>query len=493
MRLFEFVLLLVVTILPFVKRRLIRITGSGTLLLSLGFLAVLHLIVEGYRWQMIPVYVLILFLGWRIHAVHPDLPARLTISRLTGYAAATILIVLGWTLPMVLPVFSLPEPSGNYSVGTEQILLKTDMNEPTTDDPSDTRELMVKIWYPSETDGSDHESEKYVDTGSRAGFATKYGLSPSMLSYLDYVDTHVYPGIPVAEGSFPVLLFSHGYGSKATGYYALLSEIASRGYIIVNMNHTGESLGATFPDGRITYFDYGYQQRISSGSMDLIEPVIEAFQKGLPYEERHPIVRNAALEYFEGRVQDRWAEDMIHVLDQLKLWNDRGFLMGRLDLDRIGVFGHSVGGGAAGNLSMKDSRIKAAANLDGIQWGTRIDSLSRIPFLYMSADWPEDHEDINAHIYKNKSTDVFYETRLLNSGHPNFMDIPFMIPVRSLAGTGTIDPYLGMEIINGVVTSFFDKHLKQQPNADPVTVAAQFEVLEMIVHRGDSLQGMVEY
>jgi hypothetical protein len=137
---------------------------------------------------------------------------------------------------------------------------------------------------------------------------------------------------------------------------------------------------------------------------------------------------------------------------------------------------------------MKDDRIKAAVNLDGIQWGSMIDSTYRIPYLYVSADWPAEHEDINSHVYINKSHDYFYETKLLKSGHPNFMDIPFMIPVKSLAGTGEIDPFQGNEIVTRLVTSFFDRHLKDIEEADPQKIGDQYELLEMTVFKGDSIK-----
>ena len=222
--------------------------------------------------------------------------------------------------------------------------------------------------------------------------------------------------------------------------------------------------------------------------MTVIQPLIDAFKNKKSYEERHPIVRKATLNYFEGSVQDRWAEDMIITMDLLEKWNVEGSLKGKLDLDKIGVFGHSVGGGAVGNVAMKDDRVKAAVNLDGIQWGNKIDSLYHIPYLYVSADWPAEHEDINSHVYKYKSTDYFYETKLLKSGHPNFMDIPFMIPVKSLAGTGEIDPYLGTEIVTKLVTSFFDRHLKNDQAVDPQNVGEQYDMLELTVYKGDSIK-----
>lgn len=488
MRTFEIIMLLVLTIVPFVKRPLLQHLKPGYVLLFLGVLLSLHFIFEGWRWQMIPAYLLVAILAWRLKAVDVSKTVRLSFLRIIGFFGLSVLTLLAWVFPMVLPVFSLPEPSGPYSVGTEMIHVQTQKDELITKEPADKRELMLKIWYPSETDVSSIKSEKYVDDASRSGFAMKYGLPPAALNYLDRVETYAFTGIHAADGSFPVLIFSHGYGSKATGYYALLTEIASQGYVIINMNHTFESLGATFPDGKTAYFDYDFQRENSSEGMKVMEPLIEAFKNELAFEERHPIVRKAVKEFYESKSVDRWSEDMVSIIDLLELWNKKGFLKDKLDLDKLGVFGHSNGGGAAGMVGLKDSRVKAAANLDGITWGNLIDSTYNIPFLYVSADWPAEHQDINSHIYINKSNDYFYESKLLNSGHPNFMDIPFMIPVKSLAGTGEIDPYLGMEIVTKLVTSFFDKHLKNVQHENLQNIGDQYDLLEMKVYQGDSIK-----
>ena len=488
MRIFEIILLLALTILPFVKRPLIKHIRPTYIIVFLGVLLSLHLIFEGWRWQMVPAYILLIIYAWRLKAIDISKPVSLTFLRVMGFIGIAMVAIIAWILPMVLPVFLLPEPSGSYSVGTEMVHVQTDRDESITKDPTDQREFMVKIWYPSQTDVSSMKGETYIDNAGRSGFAVKYGLPPGALNYLDRVKTYAFSGIPVADDSFPVLVFSHGYGSKATGYYALLSEIASQGYIIINMNHTYESLGVTYPDGSIKYFDYDFQNEIAAETMTVIQPLIDAFKDGLSYDERHPIVRNTTLNYFEGRVQDRWAEDMIVTIDLLDKWNTEGLLKGKLDLDKIGVFGHSVGGGSAGNLAMKDNRVKAAANLDGIQWGNKIDSTYQIPYLYVSADWPAEHEDINSHVYKYKSHDYFYESKLLKSGHPNFMDIPFMIPVNSLAGTGDIDPYLGTEIVTNLVTSFFDRHLKNELNVHPENIGEQYDLLQIAVYQGDSIK-----
>lgn len=481
MQFFEILLLATLTLLPFTHRKLAAKIKPDVQLFALGVLLVLHIVFDGWRWQMTPAYILILLVGWNIKASELIYARFSGFLRFLGYVGIITLLALGWLLPNLLPVFELPEPTGQYTVGTTDIHFKTDLKEEITADTTDYRELIIKLWYPSEADISDMEPEVYVDPASREGFVTKYGLPANTLNYLDYVETHVYDGIDVAKGTFSVLIFSHGYGSKATGYYALLSELASHGYIVVNMNHTYESLGTTFPDGRKTYFDYAFQNQIASGNMEVIQPVIDAFREGLDYEQRHETVREASLNYFEGRIQDRWASDIIEVLNELPDWNKMELLQGSMNLDKIGALGHSVGGGTAGNVALKDDRIQAAVNLDGIQWGSKIDTTYHIPYLYVSADWPADHEDINAHVYKYKSSHTFYEAKLLKSGHPNFMDIPFMVPVPTLAGTGNIDPYLGAKIVNELVVSFFDRHLKNEQNADPRAVEKAYKELQMVV------------
>ena len=278
MRTLEIILLLVVTIFPFVKRPLLKRIRPTYVLAFLGALLALHLLIEGWRWQMIPAYLLIGILAWRIKVIEPDQASRLSLVRGIGFFGMTVVMVVGWILPLALPVFTLPTPSGAYRVGTEMVHVKTDKDESISSDPTDQRELMLKIWYPSKTDVSSKKGETYLNDASRDGFAMKYGLPAGALNYLDRVETHAYEGIPIADESFPVLIFSHGYGSKAYGYYALLSEIASQGYVIINMNHSYESLGVTFPDGRITYFDYDYQHKVAAETMTVIQPLIDAFK-----------------------------------------------------------------------------------------------------------------------------------------------------------------------------------------------------------------------
>ena len=82
------------------------------------------------------------------------------------------------------------------------------------------------------------------------------GIIPKFLSrQATLVKTHAILDAPPAEGQAPVLIFSHGY----TGYIAQntpqVEELASRGYVVASIGHTGEAAAVPFPDGRIIPID----------------------------------------------------------------------------------------------------------------------------------------------------------------------------------------------------------------------------------------------
>lgn len=476
----ELLLILISTVYILFYKPLNRKINKNYLIGLLVVILSMHLIFDGYRLQMIPAYIMwliALITAFKKNDRKPSVPIRaLKIFSLV------VLLAVSITLPSIFPVFQLPKPTGQYTVGTNDIELKLDRDEVITSDKTDKRTIMIKAWYPSKESGG--EKDLYIDKGGRNGFAQKYGLPPSIFNYLDKIETHVYRDIEIADETFPVLIFSHGYNSKANGYYAFLSELASQGYVVFSINHTYESTGTTFPDGTEVYFDYGYASQIESGTWEMMEPVIEAFKSDLSFEERHPIVRKGLTTYFVRGMVERWAEDIVDVVNQLDEWNNTGFFKGRLDVSNIGVFGHSRGGGAAGESLLVDSRLKAGVNIDGVQWGRLVDTAFQKPFLFLSADWPEEHEDLNQHAYVNKSTSYFYEGIIHRSAHSNFMDIPYMIPVKALSQAGDIDPDLAIEITGRVVTSFFDKHLKNK-DIDLNSLDQEYEMLELKTFKGE--------
>ena len=69
------------------------------------------------------------------------------------------------------------------------------------------------------------------------------------------------------------------------------------------------------------------------------------------------------------------------------------------------------------------------------------------------------------------------------------MDIPYMIPVKALSQAGEIDPDLAIEISGKLITSFFDKHLKNN-DVDMRLINSEYEMLDLNVFKGDSINSI---
>ncbi|MUP45978.1 hypothetical protein E0K83_09510 [Gramella sp. BOM4] len=306
MQFLEFSLVVFSIIFLVFKQPVISKIKKPYIIISLLFILIIHLLFEGYRWQMIPAYLL-----WTIALLvairNPKSGTSKIIKVLKGLGIL-ILLILALALPCIFPVFELPKPTGQYLVGTRDIFLELDREEVITEE-KDNRKLMIKVWYP--TQDSDVEKDRYIDQAGRQGFAQKYGLPASTFNYLDKIETHVFREAEVADEAFPVLIFSHGYNSKANGYYALLSEIVSHGYIIFAINHTYESTGTSFLDGEMEFFDYNFAQKIEADTWQQMQPVREAFNNDLSFAERHPAVKKALQTYFVKDIVERWSADIL--------------------------------------------------------------------------------------------------------------------------------------------------------------------------------------
>jgi len=457
MRVFEILLLTACSILPF----LIALKGvrskRKSVLIVIAIVLVLHFTVEGYRWQMIPVYIITLILAWCFYKDFTFFKGKWLRKIVSGFGLIFTLL-LGWTLPIILPVFDLPTLTGKFKVGSQYLHLETNEDEMITTDVNDKRALMIKVWYPAQL--NDEETEAYLNDGDRIGFATKYGLPKSTFNYLDAVKTHTFLSPEVKTGKFPVLVFSHGHYSKASGYYALLEEIVSHGYIVLNVNHTYESAGTLFPNGEVKLYHSDYDKTHNNQEMaDLVWNTLQDFEKAKNPDEKLTSIEFLIKNYFAAEITKRWSKDISLVIDTLEEWNTSSFLANHIDTSKIGVFGHSQGGSAACQAILDDDRIKAAISLDGVQWGTLIDTTLTKPFALVSSDWDSSHPNFNEHIFRDRSTSDFYNAKLLNSGHPNFMDIPLMVNFSLINESGPINPSTGYKVTNAFILQFFDNYL----------------------------------
>ena len=432
-------------------------------------LILIHLIIERYRWQMVPAYVLaaslflMSLLGPRQKPSVPVSKAKRTLS-IVGMVCGLVLLILATAVSILMPVFKLPQPSGPYAVGSTSFrLVDTNREEILTAEPSDNRELLVQVWYPAEpvadTNVSPYWENAHIYGSLLADFL---GMPPFLFEHLALVQTHTYPQAPIATGapSYPVLVFSHGYVGLVSQNTVQMEELASHGYVVFSIAHTYETLVSVYPDGDIVpYSDdhcTAFLEEIKETS-PLWEPMTE---EGTNTAEKEELVRQLweASPLMEESISI-WTDDTIFVLDELERLNAKdSIFVGRLDLSKLGVFGMSFGGATAGQVCLVDSRCRAGINMDGLQYGDIPDDgiVSR-PFMVMYGD---ESEGINDFLYE-RITDTAYSVTVAGARHFNYSDFGLFSPVFKMAGfVGPIDGERMAEITSAYTLAFFDKHLK---------------------------------
>ena len=150
--------------------------------------------------------------------------------------------------------------------------------------------------------------------------------------------------------SYPVLIYLTGLdGFRAVSTFQV-EELVSHGYIVVGLDQPGAVAMVRFPDGR----------QISGWPRDDISPLID---QSVEAQSSVPTLDGVA---FPEGIIPYFGGDMSFALDQLAEVNKADpnhILTGRLDLDRTGAFGISLGGMVAEACS-KDLRLKACLIMD---------------------------------------------------------------------------------------------------------------------------------
>src|SRR5688572_11244877 len=113
--------ILILALLATSRQRVTLITALVALTLPL---IAAHLLLEGYRWQMLPIFALTaLSLLLLIALRRPDVPPRVITAAMTLSAALILVATLALIL---LPVPRLPKPSGPYAIGTFSLTWQDD-------------------------------------------------------------------------------------------------------------------------------------------------------------------------------------------------------------------------------------------------------------------------------------------------------------------------------------------------------------------------------
>jgi dienelactone hydrolase len=410
--------------------------AAGTALAAAG-----HVVLEGPRWQLTPLYLaaLVVVLAAAVDVVRPPEPR----SGWRGWALLGLLALLGAAVGWALPVPSLPAPRGTLPVGTTTVdLLDEDRLARYGDDPTGPRRLALQVWYPADDDAPVRHGT-WVEAGSRFGrhAAAWLGFPAFVLDHIGLVRSHATPGAPptVDAGELPVVLYSHGWGGSRNLQSDLAESLASRGYVVAAVDHTHGAVATTFEDGSIVPIDPTALPDGAIGGRDV-----------------------AASE----RLVDTFARDLAFVLDELA---DGAVpsLSGRLDLDGVGVVGHSTGGGAAVQLCADDRRCGAVVGFD--PWVEPVtdavlgDGL-RVPFVALrSEEWVGNGNDARLRRLRASSSGPAALVAVAGTTHRDVTVLPFLTPLAARMGLSGPTPGVRThELTEAWTAAWLDHHLRRK-------------------------------
>ncbi|MGH3381391.1 MAG: alpha/beta hydrolase family protein [Actinoallomurus sp.] len=341
---------------------------------------------------------------------------------------------------------TLPAPSGRDAVGTVAMRLVDHSRHDPWVASQPYRELMVSVLYPAR-DAARYPVAPQMSPGAAkhfdASLATVHQGLGIPAGKVDWAATrtHARVNAPAAAGKHPVVLYSPGLGDPRTLGTTLTEELASRGYVVVTIDHTYDASEVEFPGGRVEPF-----------KIPLTGDVLATLKKVVS-------VRTA---------------DTRFVLDQLTA----GRLGVAVDPGEIGMFGQSAGGFTALQTLHDDPRVKAAADLDGTvgfdqdDGGPGLSPLAedglKRPYLLMGSQASDHHTVRSWEALWSNSTGWRRDLHLRGSEHGSYTDLESLVPQldkempksAAYADTGWADPAKAVAAQRAYLTAFFDRWLR---------------------------------
>jgi alpha-beta hydrolase superfamily lysophospholipase len=206
------------------------------------------------------------------------------------------------------------------------------------------------------------------------------------------------------------VLFSPGGGTSRVLYQATAEDLASHGYLVVAVDHTGEA-PVELADGRIL-------------------PPSSSWSPG-----------------------SRLA-DMRLVLRRL----DTGAAGARADLRRVSAIGHSLGGSTAAALMRAEPSVRAGVDIDGLVQGAPARHGVSRPFMVLGGDrGPLSYPGVRGLL--EHSTGPRLALRFTGFEHFSFSDAPVVAP-ETLAAPSARD----IAVQRAYLRAFLDRHLRDRPS-----------------------------
>lgn len=340
------------------------------------------------------------------------------------------------------------EPTGDFKIGQKTLFY--DKNQ-----SGNGRLLSFQVWYPTNS-----TSEKKIPFRTEeviSSMSDFLGFPRFSISYFSEIESNTIwnaPGIP--NRSFPVLIYNHGYGGFTQVYQTVFEDLTSHGYIVVSIGHEDESAllikenGEVIPNPPDNEFYTKRGPELNGPEIGRWQSIILNADKVDDHTEAYREMLKLTPLHNESTLL--WASDTKAAIEKLKKINEEDEnLSGIFDFEKIGVFGHSLGGATAGQMCFGNTPLKAGINLDGFQFGDLFHNRLEVPFLFVSSN-QERERYLRASTFINNAKQDAYQIAIKGFSHDNFTDLKYIIEGDKEA----------MELQRALVKSFFDKYLKNK-------------------------------
>lgn len=383
-------------------------------------LVISPLINWGFQWFMLGIILGIqAILGILVHVRKKENSNPKNIRIIFRCLNGVLLIVVSLFPALIFPQYKMIAPTGDYSVGTISYTLTDEEREEFFTENKDNRKITIQYWYPMDKS----------------------------------------QGEVIAKGKFPLVIFSHGAFGYRMSNYSTYQELASHGYIVGSIDHPYHAFMTKQTDGKTVI-----------ANMEFINNAIAVTNNAISAEETYKLYK----EWMKLRT-----EDMSFVLNYIKKMGasdsaDPVYLS--MDLEHIGLFGHSMGGATSAQLGRMDSDIDAVVVIDGTMLGDIVgfengrDIVTDVPYpkpimnLYNESHYEDaiETQEVYANMVADKNALDSYQVVIKGSGHMNFTDLAIVSPFLSnmLGGLGDVDTRYCIQTVNQDVLEFFDRYLK---------------------------------
>ncbi len=307
--------------------------------------------------------------------------------------------------------------------------------------PEQGRKLFLKLWYPAHPASAATPEMLWVELRH----ARRTPLAIRTLLKLIQRPTATYPGAPLAAAQPTVcpVVYNHGLVSFASENTSLAQELASRGFIVVAIEHQDQlaefqalNRQQSRPDKRL-----GRDLAARIRQADTSERARLARQLYAASANTNPIVLERA-------------RDTRFVLDRFRsvLATIPGGSTRVDDASSVHLVGYSVGGAVATHVAGQDQRVASVVNIDGGMYGSPDARVLSVPYMMI---YSGRNKAINDELLPKHAMTV----SAANTDHLNYHDLAGLLPpLRWIRAVGSADPIEVLRWRNEQIAKFLESY-----------------------------------